>query len=175
MLPSNLRNPIKKGEVPDPRRNFVANHAESLTSILSESTSFDGPWLEVDSDCAMGPALVVELALAFDEYFGLNSAAEPFVAQQLVTQLTVEVLDEPVLPRAAWRDEGRTNCSISQPVHDLATTELCSDRTNRDLSYSCIIRDSIWIKSCDRRLAATSIARPNTLGHRAIPMGHSED
>ncbi|CAB3773018.1 hypothetical protein LMG29660_07253 [Burkholderia puraquae] len=68
---------------------------------------------------AMGPTLVVKLSPAFDEYLGLGPAAEPFAIQQFVAQLAVEALDESVLPRAAGRDEGRADCSISQPAHDL--------------------------------------------------------
>lgn len=71
--------------------------------------------------CAMGPALVVELPPAFDEHLGLGATAEPFPVQQFVTQLAVEALDEPVLQRTAWRDEGRTDRSISQPAHDLGS------------------------------------------------------
>ena len=69
---------------------------------------------------AMGPSLVVELSPAFDEHLGLGTAAEPFPVQQFVTQLAVEALDEPVLPRTARRDECLTNCSVSQPAHDLS-------------------------------------------------------
>ena len=68
---------------------------------------------------AMGPALVVKLSPAFDEYLGSGPAAESFAIQQFIAQLAVEALDESVSPRTAWCDEGRADCSISRPAHDL--------------------------------------------------------
>lgn len=61
----------------------------------------------------MAPALVVELPPAFDEHLSLGAAAESFSVQQFITQFAVEALDEPVLPRTAWRDEGRVDRSIA--------------------------------------------------------------
>lgn len=73
---------------------------------------------------AVRPLLVVELPPAFDQDLGLGTAAEPLPVQQLVPQLAVEAFDEPVLPGAARRDEGRTNRRVSQPAHDLRGWEL---------------------------------------------------
>ncbi|PXX21581.1 hypothetical protein NA66_10484 [Burkholderia pyrrocinia] len=70
---------------------------------------------------AMGSTLVVELPPAFDGHPGLGTAAEPFPIQQFVTQLAVEALDKPVLPRITRRDEGRTDCGIPEPAHDLGS------------------------------------------------------
>ncbi len=66
---------------------------------------------------AMGSVFVVELPPSFDEHLGLGAAAEPFAVKQFVTQLTVEAFDESVLPRTAGRDEGRTDCSVSQRAY----------------------------------------------------------
>jgi hypothetical protein len=53
--------------------------------------------------------LVVELAPALDQDARFRSAAEPLAVEQLVAQLAVEVLDDAVLPRAARRDERRSD------------------------------------------------------------------
>ncbi|KVP43605.1 hypothetical protein WJ87_02645 [Burkholderia ubonensis] len=55
--------------------------------------------------CAMGPDARCRKPPAFDDHLGLGQAAEPFTIQQFVTQLAVEALDEPVLPRTARCDE----------------------------------------------------------------------
>lgn len=69
----------------------------------------------------MGPALVVELPPAFDEYLSFGTVAEPIPVQQFVTQLAVEALDEPILLPPVRHDEGLTDCGVSQPVHDFGS------------------------------------------------------
>ena len=68
---------------------------------------------------AMRPPLVEKLAPLLDEHLGFGTAAEPLAIQQLVAQLAVETFNEAVLPRAAGRDEGRTDRRITQPAHHL--------------------------------------------------------
>lgn len=65
---------------------------------------------------ATGPALVVELPPAFNVHLRLGATAEPFPVQQFVTQLAIEALEEPVLPRTARLDKGWTDRSVSQPA-----------------------------------------------------------
>lgn len=62
--------------------------------------------------------LVVKRPPSFDEHFGPRTASEPLAVEQLVAQLAVEALDEPVLPRAARRNESRTDGGIAQSPHD---------------------------------------------------------
>lgn len=85
-----------------PATELVANHAGSRVSILPESSQAptDRGRMLIAMD-AVRPALVVELAPAFDDHLGLGAAAEPLAIQQLVAQLAVEALDEAVLPRTA--------------------------------------------------------------------------
>jgi len=58
---------------------------------------------------AVRPLLVVELPPAFDQHLRFGAAEEPFPVQKLVPKLAVEALDEPVLPGATRRDEGRAD------------------------------------------------------------------
>lgn len=91
---------------------------------------------------AMRPALVETLSPAFDKYLGLGRAAEPFPVQNFVTQLAVDALDEPVFPRTAGRDEGRTDCHSQRMTLTAVYSAPLSDRTNAGLPYSRISRDA---------------------------------
>src|SRR5690606_40180644 len=65
-----------------------------------------------------------ELPPAFDQHLRFGAAAEPFPVQKLVLKLAVEALDEPVLPGATRRDEGRADRRVAQPAHHLGRGEL---------------------------------------------------
>ena len=68
--------------------------------------------------------MVVELAPLLDEHSGFPQISEPLPVQALVSQLSVEALNEPVVPGSAWRNERRADPLVAKPAHDRASGEL---------------------------------------------------
>ena len=61
---------------------------------------------------------LVVAAPILDDDPAFRSAPKPLDVQVLVAKATVEALVRSVLPRLSWRDIGRFNVRLGQPLHD---------------------------------------------------------
>ena len=72
----------------------------------------------------MWPMFVIMLPPLLDYNLSLTSVAEPLQVQAFVSQLPIEALIQPVLPRLASIYLGRLHSAFAQPLFDRFRHEL---------------------------------------------------